>query len=150
MVILKAPNLDYSFCTYLCNLWAPDHLSGSWQRIYKMPKVWLKEGMQHSRQEFMPIEYRTHGAGGGGETPRHLLEGKGTDYCRLRFIYWYVKYHSKVQMLHWSGLSRELRPVKMFMLLCSCVHMRTHREWWWRDRREKRKVLKTASLSLLS
>lgn len=33
-----------------------------------MYKVWLKEEMQHSRQEFMPIEYRTHGAGGGGDS----------------------------------------------------------------------------------
>lgn len=138
MVILKAPNLDCSFCTYVCKLWAPDHSSGSWQRIYKIYKVWLKEGVQHPRQEFMPIEYRriwTHRE----KIPRHLLEGKRTDYGRFRFIYWYVKDHPKVQTLQWSGLSGELKPVKTFMLICICVYMRTHGEWWWRDRREREK-----------
>lgn len=89
------------------------------------------------------IQKNMNTQGWGWGTPRHLLEGKGTDYCRLRFIYWYVKDHPKVQRLHSSGLSRELKLVKMFMLLCTCVYMRTHREWWWRDRRE-RKVLNTA------
>lgn len=70
MVILKAPNLDYSFCTYLCNLWAPDHSSGSWQRIYKIYKVWLKEGMGCSIQgrnlcQWNTEEYEHTGVGVG-------------------------------------------------------------------------------------